>query len=548
MREGSQNEKKSLSLIASKNPDWKKLVKECVAFANATGGHISIGIENEDALPPSNQKIPDSLAENIQKQIQHRTLNVGVVARKLIAENGGQYIDLTVLRSAQTIASTSDGRYFIRVSDEAKPLLPDELGRLMNDKNAYVWESQTNKQIPREHCDSEKCLFFLNQIRNSDRVSRFVKEKSSDEILEHYFFVKGQYLTNLGVLWIGKREDRANLLYSPVIQFIKYDESERKVNKLLWDEYRLNPHELIDAVWSQIPDWKESHEIPDGLFRKNIPHYEEVVIRELLANALVHRPYTQRGDIFLNLYPDRLEVHNPGLLPLGVTPSNILHASVKRNEHLAKVFYDLKLMEREGSGFDKMYETLLCNGKPAPVVREEHDRVVVTVFKKIVKPEVIDLIGKANEKFGLKQKELIALGFIAQHEALSALKLSKALELNSEDRLTPWLERLTHLELIRSKGRTRGKEYFVNPSVLKVLQFKGKTSLKGIEPHRLKELVLKDVSIYQPCSIEEIQKHIGDEIPKHKIRKILRQLETDKSIKRSGTYKHTRYYLTTDGK
>ena len=80
----------------------------------------------------------------------------------------------------------------------------------------------------------------------------------------------------------------------------------------------------------------------------------------------MHRPYTQRGDIFINLHPDRLEVVNPGLLPLGVTPQNILHTTVRRNEILARLFHDLKMMEREGSGFDKMYEVLLSQGRPAP--------------------------------------------------------------------------------------------------------------------------------------------------------------------------------------
>lgn len=60
--------------------------------------------------------------------------------------------------------------------------------------------------------------------------------------------------------------------------------------------------------------------MPDGLYRQSVPAFDEIVVRELLVNALVHRPYTQRGDIFLNLYPDRLEVVNPGLLPLGITP------------------------------------------------------------------------------------------------------------------------------------------------------------------------------------------------------------------------------------
>jgi ATP-dependent DNA helicase RecG len=83
-----------------------------------------------------------------------------------------------------------------------------------------------------------------------------------------------------------------------------------------------------------------------------------------LANALVHRTYSTRGDIFINIFPDRIEIHNPGRLPYGVTPQNILSQSIRRNEHLSKVFYELKLMEREGSGYDLIYELLPGNGKP----------------------------------------------------------------------------------------------------------------------------------------------------------------------------------------
>ena len=96
-----------------------------------------------------------------------------------------------------------------------------------------------------------------------------------------------------------------------------------------------------------------------------------------------------RGDIFINLYSDRLEIHSPGLLPLGVTPENILTKSVQRNPLLAKLFYDLKLMEKEGSGYDKVYELLLGNGKEVSIVFEGEDRVVVTIKKQIISNDVL---------------------------------------------------------------------------------------------------------------------------------------------------------------
>jgi ATP-dependent DNA helicase RecG len=134
---------------------------------------------------------------------------------------------------------------------------------------------------------------------------------------------------------------------------------------------------------------------------------------------------------FLNLHPDRLEVVNPGPLPLGVTPQNVLHTTVRRNEHLARLFHDLKLMEREGSGFDKIFEVLLSQGRPAPELIETHDRVQVTVRRRILKPEVIDFIAKADQTYQLTQRERIALGLLAQHDALTARELATTLELPS---------------------------------------------------------------------------------------------------------------------
>ena len=61
----------------------------------------------------------------------------------------------------------------------------------------------------------------------------------------------GDFLTNLGVLWVGKRNDRAKLSYAPVVQFLKYDETGNRVHKIVWDDYSLNPAELLEAVWTQ---------------------------------------------------------------------------------------------------------------------------------------------------------------------------------------------------------------------------------------------------------------------------------------------------------
>lgn len=541
-QEGQLLDKKSLRAVSGKTADWDELVKDCVAFANATGGHLLIGIENDQDLPPASQQIPVGMPDKLRRKLAERTVNVVALPNIVTAINGGQYIDLTVPR-ATAVASTTDGRYFLRVADQSRPITGDEVMRLATERSAFPWETQTTLQIPRADRDTGKLRRLLDALRASDRVKASVKEKGDEELLDHYQLAQGQYLTHLGVLCIGEQRHRAQLMTAPVVQFIKYDEHGQKVNKLVWDDHTLNPMELIEAVWQEVPDFRERYELPDGLYRQNVPAFDEIVVRELLVNALAHRPYTQRGDIFLNLHPDRLEVVNPGLLPLGVTPQNILHTTVRRNEHLARLFHDLKLMEREGSGFDKMFEVLLSQGRPAPEPTELHDRVQVTVRRRIIKPEVIDFLAKADQTYQLNQRERIALGLLAQQDAMTARELVSALELPSVESLQPWLKRPLEWQLVRSTGRTQATRYFVDPELLRSLDFATATTLKRIEPHRLLALIVEDVGRYPRTRIGEIHQRIGAEVPRSRIRRSLEQLVREGRLHQEGVRSGTRYRL-----
>jgi ATP-dependent DNA helicase RecG len=271
-----------------------------------------------------------------------------------------------------------------------------------------------------------------------------------------------------------------------------------------------------------------------------------VVVRELLVNALVHRPYTQGGDIFLNLHPDRLEVVNPGLLPLGVTPRNILHTTVRRNEQLARVFHDLKLMEREGSGYDKLYEVLLSQGRPLPELREGPDRVEVTVRRRVVKPEVIDFLTKADQTFQLTQRERITLGLLAQHDSLTANDLATFLELGQAEALVPWMGHLQERGLVKQVGRTRATRYFVDPNLMRKLDFSFATTLTRIEPHRLRALILEDLRRHPESAIGNIHQRIGEEIPHSQLRRELRILVDQGDIVYQGEYRWRRYRLRPD--
>ena len=547
MKENSLYDKKSLRTVVGKTADFAELAKDCVAFSNAQGGVIDIGIENEDMLPPAEQRVPEELPTTVVNKISGITHGVIASTKIVTAENGGEYIKMAILRNPNAIAVTSSGKMYVRIGDNSVPVGSEDVARLAADKGCISWED-TVTDFLWTNADEEKLNWFVEQIKSSDRVSDFVKQKDIKEMLDYFYMTDAESdrMTQLGVLFIGKQTQRGRIMNAPVVQCIKYDQYGEKVNKWLWDDFTRNPYEIIDEIWKTIPEWKESTEISDGLFRRNVPAYPESVIRELLANSLVHRPYTIRGDIFLNIYPDYIEIVNPGLLPIGVTVENILHTTKKRNEHMATVFYALHLMEREGSGYDMMYEQLLANGKSVPVVTEGDDWVRVHVARRVVSKEVIKVMQYAAQSQELKQKQLICLGLIALHESVTASQLIGFLHLKDADALRPWLRPLVDKGFVVSTGeRSKAKEYRVGSRTLRDSEYKGQTSLKRIESYRLRELIMEDLKIYQPCSISDIHVHIGKEIPLRKIQFQLKQLIAEGKVVAEGQKRWTKYRLKT---
>ena len=545
MKENSIYDKKSLRAIQGKKADFDEVAKDCVAFSNAEGGMIDFGIENDDQLPPEGQKVDAGLSVTVVNRISGLTQGVMVNVEVLTAENGGEFLRLHILRNPNAIAATSSGKIYLRVGDNSLPVSPEDIARLAEEKETIHWEDMLTSYLWTD-CDKEKLGTLLEKLRSSDRVSDFVKQKDDKELLDYLYMTdaESERMTNLGVLFIGKQTQRGRLMNSPIVQCIKYDELGEKVNKWLWDDYSKNPQEIIDEIWATIPEWKESTEINEGMYRRNIPAYSENVVRELLGNALAHRQYTMRGDVFVNIYPDRIEVTNPGRLPLGVTPQNILHTTKKRNEHLANLFFALHLMEREGSGYDMMYEVLLSQGKALPRVEEGEDSVTAIVERRILNKETIKIMQTAFQNFELKQKQIICLGLIAQNESMTASQLLAVLNIKNGDALRPWLKPLIDKGIVVSDNtHSKAQEYRVEPQLLKNSDYRGRTSLKRIENYRIKELIIEDLKIYQPCGLHDIHERIGEEIPYRKLQRQIQELIQEGKVKQTGAKRWAQYQL-----
>jgi len=87
---------------------------------------LLIGIEDGAALPPSGQTVPPDLLDRLRRRIGELTVNVQALPSLQRAANGAEHIELVIGR-APSVASTSDGRYLLRVGDTCKPVLGDAM-------------------------------------------------------------------------------------------------------------------------------------------------------------------------------------------------------------------------------------------------------------------------------------------------------------------------------------------------------------------------------------------------------------------------------------
>ena len=145
--EDQHNDRKSLRLISGKTADWDALAADCVCFANGAGGRLLIGIEDDEALPAAGQKVPPELLDHLRKRIGELTVNVQALPSLQHATNGGEFIELAIDRSPG-VASTRDGRYFLRVGDTCQPVLGDDVLRLANERPGRPWEAM-DSGVPR---------------------------------------------------------------------------------------------------------------------------------------------------------------------------------------------------------------------------------------------------------------------------------------------------------------------------------------------------------------------------------------------------------------
>lgn len=541
MSENQTIEYKSIRKIRTGDNGFRDLAVTCVALANAQGGTIFVGYEDKTKEPLPNQHVNISEINDTLSRLRGLCFNVGISASEIKSHpNGGEYFELYIAPSLKSIATTSDAKIYMRIGDKCEPVRNEEIQRLSIEKGAYQWEVLPTtvfyKDIPQNNIKK-----FVQDIRESDRVKAHVKQMTDEEIIEHYNLIDGERTTNLGVLWLGTASQRSRISYPITVQYIVYNNLEQKVRKEEWHDNTLNPKELLMDIEQTATELNYAYEIPDGLFRKQIRHYHPKVIRELLLNAFAHHCFTISNDIMICVFPDRMEISSPGGLPLGITKDNILHQRHRRNPHFTTIMSDLKLMEGEGSGYDLIYEITSMDSKRPPIIESSFNETKVIVYSEIQNADIIPLLDYTQRNYSLSQKNFIAFGAIANAEKIRSIDLTEYLQLSDEERLRSYIGNLLKDEIILKDGRGKGSFYKINPRLISNSKVNKKTTLKTIEPYRLKALILEDLKNHPMSMIDEVAYRLPD-VDLNELKKMVRKMATNGEINHDNSRRYRRYY------
>ena len=357
--------------------EWKpslsqtdSIYRTICALANDFAGYrqegvIFIGRENDGNC--SNTTINDQTMLDFVGQIRASgsILPLPEVSYQQVVLDGCSVLALVVRPSASTPVQYGN-TVWVRLGPSSRKASPHEITVLTERRVNPTFDARATNGAKYDDLDK----FYLQEEYIPSAVSHEVLQdnnRSLEQRLASLRILTPQFEpTNLGILVAGK--DPLRYLPGAYVQFLRVDGTEltdpvkdsMEISGRISDVLRLTFDKLLANI-------ETANEIDIQGRRIEHPSYPFVALRELVANAIVHRNYeTSNAPTRLTWFNDRVEIYNPGG-PFGlVTDQNFgePHVTDYRNPELAAALKHLGYVERFGSGIARVKQLLKLNDNP----------------------------------------------------------------------------------------------------------------------------------------------------------------------------------------
>lgn len=422
-----------------------------VAFANADGGELLVGVEDDGSVTgvPHKEDVVTSFLDAWSSHVHGKTPLDRPLALPLDLD-GKKVLYFSVEKGTSVVHLTQDGRCLQRKDRESVPV-PSEM---IN----FERQERLSREYDRGFVDGADAT-ALNEDTLAAAGSIIAPGLSPEKLLQ----LLGLAEYGTGFLRLRRA---AMLLFAKDIA-LWHPRCEVRVLRVSGVELRAgreynvvddkhvvgNIAELLQSAWDEVrPYLVETRLGPDGRFQEQV-RYPEDACREALTNAIAHRDYTIEGRaIEVYVFDDRLEIRSPGPLLSTVTVESLrslagIHQS--RNTAVARTLRELGYMREMGEGFRRMFQLMRAHDLVEPEVIGHSHQFTVSLRHRSVFSEDDQRWINAYEEFRLERDEEKVLLLGRRGESLSVQQIMDAVDIVDTEDYRELIERLQAKGLIR---------------------------------------------------------------------------------------------------
>lgn len=448
-----------------------ELVEAVCCLANGRGGHLLIGVRDDGTVvgaAPRHGTTTDPA--RVEALIANRT-DPSLIAEVHVVELTDGPVVVVEVPATTSVVATSDGKYVRRALDvrgrpECVPMRPHEVVARSGSTGAQDFGRVV---LPRVDADDLSPLEF-ERLRGyaRDGGDLPLRTLSDQDILAALDLLgpSGE-LTVGALLMFGHERALARHLPNHEISFQELAGVEVRANLNSRVPLLRAMHELSEAVKARNPE----EEVEVGLFRVGIPRFADVAIREVLANAMVHRDYTAIGAVEVEISSDAMTISNPGGLPEGVTLDNLLTTPPRpRNPVLADAFKRAGLVDRTGRGIDRVFMSQLSLGRPAPDYGRTTSSTVVARLRAGPADRDLAVFIEESRRQGVEfpLEDLLTLHEVRVERRITSSRAAELFQ-TSVDEARAVLNRLVEQGLLEARGEGKGRTYHLAAAVYRRL-------------------------------------------------------------------------------
>ena len=302
--------------------------------------------------------------------------------------------------------------------------------------------------------DDEKVTSFVETAEAKGRLT-LKSSRASKAVLQHFKLLRDGQLVNAALLLFGKNPTK--FFNNIQVHCFHFHGTEKRKPIASQQPYEGTLFEVIDQAVEFVLG-KVDRRVGTRASGTQAPVEFEVprsVITEAVVNAVAHRDYRSNGFVQVLVFADRIEVWNPGELPLGLTPALLRepHGPIPHNPLIAEPLFRVQYVEKAGTGITDMIADCRAAGLPEPDFRQSGPHFVTTLWRDWLTEAVVT-------KMGLNERQKTALKSLKQKRSITTMDYQQLVE-SSRRTAARDLDDLLRMGLIEREGAGRNAHYIL---------------------------------------------------------------------------------------